>query len=244
VLAHGGGQFSREPVFLWENAVRYGYISFAEVREINNAASALGDSSIDRIKTRDGLTGLARDILYASHFPSSYFNSLFSGQVFRRLEINKVTFAQTTERRGHIPYPPHHEGDSMLGEETRLNKFEPMPTSDYYFERTLELLKAHNIETDWVSLPVTETSSAVLRPGVRESFRDYLQRYAARFSNFHVVSVLPPWPDKYFSNSDHLDEVGAARFSQRFGECMQKRVAAKQVGESLSTCNWSWSENQ
>jgi hypothetical protein len=244
VLAHGGAQFSRKPVFLWENAVRYDYISFAEAREINKVAVALGDTSIDQTITRDGLTGFARDFLYASNFPPIYFNSLFQGQFFRRLEKNKLTLAQTTKRRGHIPYPPHHNGDNMMGEETGLSKFEPMPTSDYFFEQTIKLLNAHNIATDWVSMPITETSSAALKPAVWDGFRAYLERYAARYPNFHVVSVLPVWPDRFFSNKDHLDEAGAKLFSAKFAECMRQRIAAGRNPAIASSCDWSWAANQ
>jgi hypothetical protein len=243
VLAHGAGQFSRKPVLLWENAVRYRYISFSEAREINQAASTLKDPSIDQIKTRDGLTGIARDLLYASSFPAIYFNSLYNADLFGRLDKNEVTLAQTRDLRGHVPYPPHHDGDPMLGEEALLSSFKPMPTSDYFFEKTLQLLKARNIETDWISLPITETSSESLKPGFRDEFGKYLQRYSVRYPNFHVVLILPPWPDKFFSNKDHLDEAGAAIFSGRFSECMKQRIAAARARMNAPTCNWSWNEN-
>jgi hypothetical protein len=119
-----------------------------------------------------------------------------------------------------------------------------MPTSDYFFEKTLRLLKARNIETDWISLPITQTSSTALKTwSAGWNSISYLRRYASRFSKFSRCKRFAVWPDKYFSNEDHLDEVGAARFSRKFGECMQQRISADTTETKLQPCDWSWTEN-
>lgn len=229
-------QFQNVSPFLWKNAARFGFLDFAELEAVRHEADALGDPAFARADTGDGLGGLPRDLLYAAHFPPLYFAALLKSQGFGRYASNRARRAEVLAARGFVPYP-HPAGErppeGYVAELAALDRFAPIALQDAYLRRTLDLLGAAGREVGLLTTPINQTTDRRLNPAVRAQFAAYLQDLAARGAHVHVLgAVLPPWPDRLFSDRNHLDPEGAAAYTRHLDACLGLPLPA--------ACDFAW----
>jgi hypothetical protein len=222
VLALEPMNFQDVSEFLWRNDARFGFIGFAELEAIRHTADRLGDPAFEQANTGDGLRGLPRDLLYALHFPPLYFSALVQARGFGRYRINQARFAAVRRSRGFVPYASP-QADDLVAEVAALDRFAPIALQDYYLGRMLELLRDRGVAVELLTLPITEATGQRLKPEIRAQFAAYLAGFAARYANVHVLGpVLPVWPDRLFSDRNHLNPEGAAAYSARFDACLRQ----------------------
>lgn len=216
VLSFGAGHFMRPDLF-WERSVGYGFLDHDDVAELRRVSARLKDPSIYDMKRPDGLPAPVRATLYAVRFPSVYFGPLLKGGVFLRYWEDEAMRRRTVEARGQYFFGTA-PGATEVAVEGHVDRFEPLPVLDWYFQRILKLLAMHGIEADFVATPMNEATWRSVRPEVRQAFDAYMAGYAARYPNFHIVGpTMPHWPDRYFGDAfSHLNPEGADRFSRAF----------------------------
>ncbi len=221
VISFDAGHFARPDLF-WERSVAYGFLDWGDLEELRLASRQLDDGSIYARPHEDGLPPRLRAMLYTVRFPSLYFGSLLHGGVFLRKWENEAGLRRALDARGQYFFGTA-AGTNIVAVEGHLNTFRPLPILDWYFDRMLALLAAHGIEADFVATPMNQATWSSVRPQVREGFEKYLEAYAARYPNLHIVGpVMPHWPDRYFGDAfSHLNPEGAARFSQAFAEWLK-----------------------
>lgn len=218
VLSFGMGHFVRPDLF-WQRSVAYGFLDFEDLEELRLASASLNDGSIYGMRLPDGLAPRLRAALYAARFPSLYFGNLLHGGVFLRLPENLAGLRRAEQSRGQYFFGTA-AGDSVVAMEGHIDAFRPLPVLDWYFDRTLAMLAARGVEVDFVSTPMNDSTWRCVRPVVAETFAGYLEQYAARYPNLHIVGpLLPHWPDRYFGDVfSHLNPEGSARFTRAFAD--------------------------
>jgi hypothetical protein len=216
VISFSAGHFVLPDLF-WQRSVGYGFLSFMDLEQLRTASRHLRDDSIYAMPLSDGLPPRFRAALYALRFPPLYFGSLLHGGVFLRAWENEAGLDRATRSRGQYFFGTA-PGASVVAIDGHLETFRPLPILDWYFDRMLALLAARGIEADFVATPMNEATWDSVRPEVRTAFTAYLQRYAARYPNLHLIGpAMPHWPDRYFGDAfSHLNPEGAARFSRAF----------------------------
>jgi hypothetical protein len=235
VLSFGMAGFTAVNEFLWENAARYGYLSYADLREISRAAHEFGDPSLDLVRTRLGLVGDVRNALYAIRFPPLYFNSLMQGEVFRRYDLNRSIHDRVLRALGHVTYQGH---TPQVADPAAAPDFKAAPIQTYYFGKMLALLRQRHVRAIFVAVPVSQSSRDSMPNGSAERFVAYLHAFADRDPNFQIVDpAVVAWPDRLYVDGIHLDAEGAALFSRVFNACEARLV--KQDGTAID-CDLSW----
>jgi hypothetical protein len=229
-------EFTLVQPFLWENGARYGFFNFKDLRRIAAAADNLNDLSLQHTETRDGQQGLLRDVIYGFHFPSIYLNSLIQSRVFGRHDLNLRLLFEASVNRGFLPFPPR--GDpSLPGREVGHVEFQPLPIQNYFFDRLLALAQEKGIDIDFVAAPVNSTTINEISPSFQAGFTTYLRDFQARYKGFHVVSPLfYVAPLAAFGDPEHLNVLGAERFTDGLASCLDKWRALP-VGQSQSACS-------
>jgi hypothetical protein len=222
---------------LWKRALRFGLVSFSDVREIGRQAGALGDPSLEKVNTNDGLTGLVRDLAYGYGFPSIYTSSLVAGRVFGRYQPNMELLGKISARRGYVEYPPF-TGTAVVGSDAKIVRFAPPPLAEFYFDATLRTLTRAGVAVVFLTPPIAEATGAALQPGVADAFASYLQTHAGQ------VSGVPPdrlgivlWPDRLFVDGGHLTEEGARLFSRRLAPCVRQWLDHP---SARTPCDFTW----
>ena len=210
----------------WERSVNYGFAGLDDLAMLQRLTRETGDTSLAEPKRPDGLGIWLRGRLYAWRFPPLYLGSLARSGGFLRLWRNRATYAETLAARGQYFFG-RDAGSSTVTSEGHMRAFKPLPVLDGYFDRTLALLAAHGIPTDFVAMPMNEATARKVRPEVRAGFAAYLARYVARYSNFHTVGpLMPAWPDRFFGDQfAHLNPMGAVMFSAQFATCLRELLA-------------------
>jgi hypothetical protein len=224
--------------FLWEDAMRFGFIHYDDVSDVAATARDLGDRSVASVQSRLGFGGSVRDFLYAVHFPPLYFNALLSGQVFRRRAANQAAYRSVRDDLGHVPYFRHGEAPPLAGPNVISGDFRPLPVQTAFFDRTLTLLATHGVQAIYIPMVVSEsvlrrTSAASVR-----QFEAYLLGFARHHPNFHVVTPLTvAWPDEAFVDGIHIEASYASRFTERLKAC---QAAVRGQAGAIFTCDFSW----
>ncbi len=237
VLSFSTPSFESITDFLWENAARYGYLSYADLREIDLTARRIGDPSIDRARNRIGVYGAIRDALYASRFPPLYFNSLVHAQIFRRYGINRSIRENVGRALGHVTYQHPPPGAGRNADPEAAHDFAPSPIETYYFSKSLDLLRQSGVRAIFIAMPVSQSSRELMPAGSAERFSAYLHAFVDHDPDFQVVDpVLVVWPDSLFGDGTHVDAEGARLFTRQFDACQKNW--AEQLGPSVR-CDFS-----
>jgi hypothetical protein len=210
------------PDFYWENTVKFGLISGAEADEVWDNILRLKDKELI---SGSGLWNIEQRLysfLLSRGFPSYYVSSLYADAPGVRKKENEEALAVIAQTRGQY-YFPQQDGSKNLNADTKLKTFDVSPVIDYYFRKTLELLKTENIPVYFYVMPINEASVPHLDPGVFKAFQDYLSGLAQEDPQFHVLSsfrTVYPW--KLFSDYAHLNKKGTLRFNREFAKILNK----------------------
>jgi len=201
------------PDLFWERTIRFGFLDRHDLAEFTRLSLRLDDKSY-RPRRSDGLPSAWLGRLYAMRFPPLYFSSLLKGGVFLRWWSNRAMLASSRDARGQYFFGTE-DGSDIVAAEGHLPGFTPLPLLDHYFARMLALLAARDIEVDFVAMPMNQATWKAVIPPVRNGFAAYLNAYAARYGNFHIVGeTMPYWPNRWFGDGfAHLNPDGARRLS-------------------------------
>lgn len=208
IISHSLGHFGDDRDF-WDEAPLLGSLDYAQLREIDAQAQRFKDESVRGLKDREGLPGAIRDWLYTARFPPLYFASLLNGYVGMRWWHNKNALVDATRSGGHALFG-QFERSSDLADESKMSTFRLSPLTDYYFNKTLQLLSSRNVPTLFIAMPLNQSTYDKLNSKVHAGFQAYLQAKEDEFHGFHVLGdVISCWPDGFFGDAWHFNERGA-----------------------------------
>ena len=113
-------------------------------------------------------------------------------------------------------------GSTDPDSETSLSSFVPSIILDDYFDQTLAFLQSKNIPVYFIAMPHNSVSGRLYYPGLRNDFVAYLSNYAYRYSDFHILGdPFPSYPQEYFGDALHLNEKGAALWSDHVAKLLK-----------------------
>ena len=213
LISFDAGHFMKPDLF-WERSVRFGLVGRAELNELIDASRDLDDWSVWDAHRNDMLPPAWRAALHVPRFPGVVVGNLQKAGGFLRWWNNVALLDAGIAARGHY-YFGVEPGSSAVALDARLDRFEPAPVLDRYFDRILALLARHGIAAEFVAMPMNESTARQVRSAVRAGFAAYLAGYAARYPSFKFAGdPMPHWPDRFFGDAfSHLNPEGAALFS-------------------------------
>ena len=134
VIAHGAMKFSSDSDY-WRFTARDGFLSYAELRDVDRTARRLHDTGLADMRKGDALAPWLRDLLFSVRFPTLYFNSLVHGFVVGRWRHNLAAQEDALRTSGHALFGTE-PGFSGLAGEAYPAGFDVPPLVDFYFTRT------------------------------------------------------------------------------------------------------------
>jgi len=175
------------PDFYWENTVKFGVISGAEADEVLGNIFRLKDKELI---SGSGLWNIEQwlySFLLSRGFPPYYVSSWFADAFGVRKKENEEALTVIAQTRGQY-YFPLADGSKSLNADTKLKTFMVSPVIDYYFRKTLDLLKTENIPVYFYVMPINESSVPHLDSGVSQAYQDYLTGFSQTDPQFHILS--------------------------------------------------------
>jgi hypothetical protein len=200
-------------LLFWGQTVGFGLLSHANLEEVRREAHRFDEKSLFGPKTPWDIEARLKDVLTTAKFPSYYYGSLMHDLIGRGGDGNYRAYAEALVSRGqtyleaaHSPNTPDHD--------TALTSFTPTPLFDLYFDRTLSFLAGRGVQVYLVIVPRNVVSIRMYNPAMIAGFDAYMNGYAKRYPNFHVLQGLTPWPSEYFNDESHLNPKGAELWSE------------------------------
>jgi hypothetical protein len=237
IYSHSMPAFLRPGQGLWKTAARYGYIHFADLREVAAMADAIHDESFASLNTSDGLTGVVRDITYAAGFPSIFVPSLVEARAIGRYETNRMLLERTASTRGRVIYPQPAD-KQLVGIDAGETEFVPSPLETAYLDKTLNLFAAAHVRVILLTVPVAQSTNRAIRPAVKAGFSRFLAGYGKRYEN---VTLSPDgligWPDDFYIDGSHMNPRGAEAFTAKLADCLRQASAAP---DRSPACDFDW----
>jgi hypothetical protein len=210
------------PDFYWENTVKFGLISGPEADEVLETIFRLKDKELISGTGLWNLDQRLYSFLLSRGFPPYYVSSLYADAPGVRKKDNEEALGVIAQTRGQY-YFPLQDGSKALNADTKLKTFTVSPVIDYYFRKTLDLLKTENIPIYFYVMPINESSVPHLDSGVFKAYQDYLNGLAQEDSQFHILSTFRTvYSWKLFSDYAHLNEKGTLRFNREFAKILNK----------------------
>lgn len=221
--------------FLWETAERYRTLGLTELRDVSTTADMLGDHSYARVETRDGTTGVLRDLIYGLHLPSIYFSALLEGRLFMRRSPNLARFSEVINSRGYPNYRQpaiaNHERFSQFEK-----SFEALPLQVYYLDTMVNELEQRHIEVDFLITPIDRSEGIDL--SAIGQYQAFLAKEQARYPSLHILqSDVPLWDSRMFVDGVHLNNAGAEKFTALLDGCLRSASATS------GACRFASDEN-
>jgi hypothetical protein len=230
------GQMGIISKFLFENGARYGYIGYGPLQEIQAQSARLHDDTFSKLRTRDGLSGTARNAFYAMQAPPLYFNSLISARFNGRLQGNTQVYDKLLRNRGHNDYIGQVQDARDVVHEAE--NFNVLPIQGYYLGRLIERLTGAGTQVHFLVMP---RRAALDEPHAQQQdlrFNEYLSGLQRQYPQFDVVGGLPAvWPDALFADEVHLNPAGTERYTAQFEHCVKLRVLVG-PGAPAEACNF------
>lgn len=197
----------------WDVCVNYGFLNGHDLEELRSESRVLGDASVVGPESPGDIDVRLKSLLYLIKFPSFYFPALVNAHGYGRYRFNESRLKLVLANRGQS-YFGTDNGSTGLDKEAALKSFVPSKILDDYFNQTLALFQSQKIPVYFVAMPHNEASVSHYYPGLKAAFTSYLDQYAGRYTNFHVIGdTLPTYPSQDFGDPWHLNAKGAARWS-------------------------------
>jgi len=222
------------PDFYWENSVKFGMVGGADADEVMDRITKLKDNELISHSGFWNMEQRVHSFLLSRGFPSYYVSSLIAEPFGVRKKENEEALTVIARTRGQY-YFPLSDGSKSLNADTKLKTFDVSPVIDFYFRKTLDLLKTENIPVYFYVMPINESSVPYLDLNVFKDYQDYLEGLVREYPRFHILSqfrTVYPW--KLFSDYAHLNEKGTLRFNKEFAKILNKAgVPGGPYGESV-----------
>ncbi len=214
VISFSPFQFCQDDWF-WRHTVEVNFLNLREIDEVRAKSRALKDEKIFGPESPGDFDARLKSLLYTIKFPSYFAGSLWEARFYRRYDDNQKWYALILATQGQM-YFGHEKNPKNPDFETKLTSFSPSRIDDYYFNETLALFASKNIPVYFLAMPHNAASDRLYFPGLRSAFVNYLNQYASRYTNFHVLGdPFPSWPSDLFGDYAHLNEQGAVQYSDQ-----------------------------
>jgi hypothetical protein len=229
------------PDTFWSKSARYRFLTYGDLMELRRNSAAIGDWSIYRDATSDGLPPLASNWIYGIDFPPLYFSSLVEGDVFLRYWKNVRTRGDVLRSRGQYFFAENESGTDALAPEAAQPAFAVLPIMDRYFDLSLALLARNGVASVFLGMPINESTARVLPPAYKQAFEAYLRGYAAKYAGFSMADdPLPHWPDRYIGDRlSHFNSSGVERYDPGLAGCLPAMMGQKAGGEDCRLIGWT-----
>jgi len=229
------------PDTFWSKSARYRFLTYGDLMELRRNSAAVGDWSIYRDATPDGLPPLASNWIYAVDFPPLYFSSLVEGDVLLRYSKNVVTRRDVLQSRGQYFFFENEAGTDALAPEASQPVFAVLPILDRYFDLSLSLLSRNGVAAVFLGMPINDSTAKVLPLAYKELFDAYLRKYAEKYTGFSVADdSLPHWPDRYIGDRlSHFNSSGLERYDPILDACLPVMMGQKTNAGECTLIGWA-----
>lgn len=196
----------------WERTVYFNYLSASELSEVfSNARQTASETVLTESYLMDALSCRLR-------LPNKYLPALTNSRLIMRYSDNKALCQQLVEEKGHGLFGTA-DGSSDLNYEVNYTQMQHSGDAALialYLDKLLALCKEQNIQVILEQPPMNEASYAELQDSYLSEYTIYIEETQTNYPDFLINSEIPCYENRFFGDSSHLNEAGAAVYTEEF----------------------------
>jgi len=151
--------------------------------------------------------------MYHFYMPNKYCTALKNAAFIGRHGANVSKYQQMTLERGHNFFGLANGSGDVNGE-AKEEDFIPSDVITVYMQKIFELCNEQGIRVVVEQLPMNETSRAILTEDFKSHYRQYMDELAFANPTVQIFGDFYMYPNDYFGDADHLNQVGASAYCQ------------------------------
>ena len=189
------------------------HLSFLEAAKVYRTTLTLSgdgqEESIDEVDPSYIISSYLR-------LPNVYLPALINAKGIGRSAVNKELYDEQVENRGHALYGKLDYCDDLNYEAsyTEMKRGREHRLITRYFSMLLKLCSDNDIETTVLQAPMNEASYNELKENYVNEYQSYMRQFATDNKKVDFELDIPCYDNSYFGDSSHLNERGAAAYTQ------------------------------
>lgn len=197
----------------WTRSVYFDFLSWKQASEVLKTAQDFDEAPALKEAGGDGLLTLFE---YKIKSPTKYMSPVINSFGENRKEINENAYREMLDSKGFKSFvswwPTSAEHD--------MERFELLQTLDYYYRKTIDLCVENGIEVYSVNTPlIAETFEEAKK--ISDPFSAYFEELKydypeSEFPGVHIDTDFQSYENQYFDDADHLNPLGAKKFTAWF----------------------------
>ena len=197
----------------WQQTLYYNYLSVGELLGVVRDAARCGGN--EAVLYRGCFTDA---VSFRLRLPNKYLDAVYQAGLSGRYDENMLKYESVRSDKGYSEFGSD-KGNDALNYETHHAVFDSSELILYYYEKLLELCEASGAENVIVAqAPINSSSSSAMHDEFLEGYELYMDEVSNRHASFTVERQLPVYDNKYFGDNNHLNRLGAEKFSEEFAE--------------------------
>lgn len=151
--------------------------------------------------------------MYRFYMPNKYCTALKNAAFIGRHEANVEKYERVVAERGHNFFGLA-DGSSDVNGEAKESDFIPSDVITLYMQKIFDLCEEQGIQVVVEQLPMNETSRAILTREFKDHYREYMLQLAEANPKAWIFGDFYMYPNAYFGDADHLNQMGASEYSK------------------------------
>lgn len=151
--------------------------------------------------------------MYRFYMPNKYCTALKNAAFIGRHGANVSKYRQMTLERGHNFFGLANGSGDVNGEAKEAD-FISSDVITIYMQKIFDLCSERGIRVVVEQLPMNETSRSILTEDFKSHYRQYMDELAIANPTVQIFGDFYMYPNDYFGDADHLNQVGASAYCQ------------------------------
>lgn len=189
----------------WEQTLYYNYLNPYQEALVYKDALRFSE---DKIAYKWALCSM---LSYKLRFPNKYLSAQYNAGFVGRYQDNIDKKNSVIMDLGYTEFGKD-AGNSGLSYEVHHEIFDYSDMVVFYYEKLLDLMEKSGTEVYIIQSPVNEESFAAITEDFKDGYAKMLKSITDN-KGFYVETELFPYEDKYFGDNNHLNRMGAEKFT-------------------------------
>lgn len=189
-------------------ALYFNYFSSDELNEIRQHAQIIDDDYWNSEGIDDKI------LRYKFRYPALYLPAVYNSNIVDRYTTNRTLYETVLREKGWMHFgnaDGYYDGNHYV---TGYENFAVNGLIDEYLRATVEMCEENGIDFILEQSPIESGSVPLIKENVNVQFEEYFDDLQKEYPNIKVVSKLHAYDEALFGDSMHLNESGAAIYTQ------------------------------
>lgn len=195
--------------FFWNRTLYFNCLTTKQFQEIvENGAFSEEEKTENIIKFLE----------YKLCSPRKYYAAIKNAMFENRYQVNKKEYEIAQKSKGQHYFGTESSYESNNVTISGKQHFEVLPIIDMYMNKCIQQCEENGIKVIMEQHPINESTYANMSNEYKQEYMDYMKSVAEKYPNIIVNTEYNICPSDWLGDFSHLNENGAAKFTEGLKE--------------------------